>query len=250
MQLEPGISCLAFVRSGAKSTAPAAVEALPPVRVLDSQRVAGYDAVVLEADAADALTKWLGDHGYEARPTLTEWLTPYVAAHWKLTAFKIAATEQGPPATKAVRMSFSTERPFFPYREPSDQRVGALGPRALEVWFVSPTRSEGSIGTGRPWHAAVKFSRKHEGLQTLLAGAVPTDAPTVGAWLTHFVDVLSPRPGIDEVYFAPIASTTEVVPPPIVVPRERRVFVPVDLVVLAGAGLYFAIRAISRRRAE
>src|SRR5215510_1917014 len=49
------------------------------VRTLSTQRVAGYDAVVLEADNAAELNRWLGKHGYASTPSLTEWLAPYVA---------------------------------------------------------------------------------------------------------------------------------------------------------------------------
>src|SRR5262245_10581471 len=58
------------------------------VRLLSAQRVAGYDAVDLEADNAAALSRWLDKHGYASSPSLTEWLAPYVAARWKITAFK------------------------------------------------------------------------------------------------------------------------------------------------------------------
>jgi hypothetical protein len=60
------------------------------VRVLDQQRVAGYDATVLEADSARALNEWLIKHHYVNRPDLTVWLEPYVKNRWKITAFKIA----------------------------------------------------------------------------------------------------------------------------------------------------------------
>jgi hypothetical protein len=63
------------------------------VRVLEEKQVGGHDAVVLEADSATALSGWPKKHGYVERPTLTEWLRPYVAQKWKLTAFKIAASE-------------------------------------------------------------------------------------------------------------------------------------------------------------
>jgi hypothetical protein len=73
-----------------RSAAPRAAVAVDSVRVLDAQRVAGYDAVVLEADSAGALAAWHKDRGYVERPDLSAWLAPYVAAKWKLTAFKIA----------------------------------------------------------------------------------------------------------------------------------------------------------------
>src|SRR5262245_31614994 len=120
------------------------------VRTLSTQRVAGYDAVVLEADDAAELNRWLGKHGYASSPSLTEWLTPYVAARWKITAFKIAKDagyrEIG---TSAVRMSFQTDRPFFPYREPADQRdakESRAGDRLLRVFLLSSSRMDGTLG--------------------------------------------------------------------------------------------------------
>ncbi|HEY5896576.1 MAG TPA: DUF2330 domain-containing protein, partial [Burkholderiales bacterium] len=119
----------------AQITAPATTDVAPPaakaaksmgspagVAVLERKVVAGLDAAVLEATDADALYHWLKDNGYRSDPYLIEWTRPYVERNWKITAFKIAA---GAPAvaTKAVRMSFQTERPFFPYREPATQRA-------------------------------------------------------------------------------------------------------------------------------
>ena len=63
---------------------------LDGVRVLDEQRVAGYDAAVLEADSANALNAWLAKHEYVTRPDLAAWLDTYVKAKWKITAFKVA----------------------------------------------------------------------------------------------------------------------------------------------------------------
>src|SRR5262245_59070867 len=94
------------------------------VTVLDEKRVAGYNAVVLKATDAEALRQWMEKHGYDARPAVTGWLEPYIKAGWIITAFQIAKADEqrSDVSTQAVRMSFQTERPFFPYREPSDQR--------------------------------------------------------------------------------------------------------------------------------
>src|SRR5262245_8959342 len=62
----------------------------PPVRVLDEKLVAGFNAVVLEADSADALTGWLKKHGYTYSPEVAAWARPYVEAGWKITALKVA----------------------------------------------------------------------------------------------------------------------------------------------------------------
>src|SRR6185503_16109792 len=69
------------------------------VDVVSTQRVAGYDAVVLAATNARALTHWLRKHGYATKPSFTQWLKPYVTAHWKITAFKIARHSHGTQAT-------------------------------------------------------------------------------------------------------------------------------------------------------
>src|SRR5206468_8255579 len=134
----------------------AAPGARPPgVRVLQTQRVGRFDAAVLEADHPDALTDWLRKHGYPSSPDLVGWLGPYVASHWKITAFKIARDAPDTPgvATSAVRMTFTAERPFFPYREPEDQRRGpAAGtPRLLRVYFLGDARMKGALGEKGEW---------------------------------------------------------------------------------------------------
>jgi uncharacterized protein (TIGR03067 family) len=94
------------------------------VRILAEQEVGGFKAAVLEADDTDSLSKWITEHGYSSDPELQSWLAPYVLAKWKITAFKIIQdSKTGELATtKPVRMSFSTDRPFFPYREPERKR--------------------------------------------------------------------------------------------------------------------------------
>lgn len=112
--------------AGSKRMAASSVEASPVVRVLDEQRVAGFDAVVLSADDPAALALWLKDRGFAQGPALTEWLAPYVSKRWILTAFKDRERKPAPGAetrvigTSAVRMTFKTDRPFYPYREPRD----------------------------------------------------------------------------------------------------------------------------------
>src|SRR5262249_54021939 len=107
--------------------------------VLEHTEVGGLEAVVLRfhrgknddpAAGAQELAEWLKKRGYEFAPTLAQWLKPYVANDWVMTAFRIAKhmpVSTGPaPARNAiqemqgkpVRMSFKTDRPFYPYREP------------------------------------------------------------------------------------------------------------------------------------
>src|SRR5690606_28181443 len=112
-------------------------------------RVAGFDAKVLSADSADALGEWLQEHDYPFDPALREWLRPYVDARWKIVAFQVARDSEGNTVEgfgmRAVRMSFHSERPFFPYREPSTQRKGAGPTRLLRIHLVAPTKLRGKL---------------------------------------------------------------------------------------------------------
>ena len=73
-----------------------AMTAAPPVQVLQSTKIAGYDAVVLAATDSAALQKWLADHGYAASEDLAQWLDAYVRQQWTITAFKIDASDTQP----------------------------------------------------------------------------------------------------------------------------------------------------------
>jgi hypothetical protein len=221
----------------------------PPqsVRVIDEKRVAGYQAVVLQADDPQALLKWLAEHHYDARPELQEWLVPYVAARWTITAFKVDAGAARTVATQAVRMSFATDRPFFPYREPADQRRQALGSRELLVYLVAAGRQAGSVG-GAPWKAVTGWAGPRSDLGSLLAPALPAGtALAEGSWLNMLVDRQDPRPGTDDLFFARAADQAAVIPPPVVIDDRSDLPVPVDLLALGLVGGLWWRRRRARR---
>lgn len=243
---------------GMRKSAPAAAPAPPePVRIVSTQTVAGYDAVVLEADDPKALAGWLGAHGYEARPGLAEWLKPYVARKWKITAFRIAAAKEAgaqPRAsvgTSAVRMTFTAAAPFFPYREPFEQRVDSAGPRSLRVYLVAGRRMSGGMGPGGgAWPGEVEYARPLERVVPL-SRALPGELLPSAPWLTVFLDASSPREGSEDVYFAASPSENEVRRPPRVVVRDRTTLVPVDVLAVALAGVAvaaFFVRGYTRGR--
>ena len=159
--------------------------------VVDQKRVGNLDTSVLKFrldktrkfdETADELLGWLNRNGYVARPELKEWLKQYIENNWVITAFKIAG-EVGPDpvssskpketgfAIKAtpIRMTFRTERPLFPYREPVDQRDAQSGsiPRLLRVFVAAKRRMTGTIGESTSWRG-----------QTVWADAI-TDAERV-----------------------------------------------------------------------
>ncbi|HZS05653.1 MAG TPA: DUF2330 domain-containing protein [Blastocatellia bacterium] len=241
---------LRSAREGVTAKAPGGVW------VVKMERVAGYDAVVLEADNAAELNRWLGRHGYVSSPALADWFVPYVAAHWKITAFKIAKdADYRRVASSAVRMSFTTDRPFFPYREPASQREAkeaGTEPRLLRVFFLSGSRVEGKLGeqASGKWPGQVVWAdRISEDVRESLSDLVPvkTEWPK-DTWLTVFEDKSSPRPGTDEVFFAPSGSQQSVLPPPEIRIRESRFPVPADLILILTGGIILLARWRRRRK--
>ncbi len=239
-------ACMLTAKSSddSKATAPAAV------RVLATANVAGFDATTVEADDANALTAWLGQHGFEATPQLTAWLERYVTDHWKVTAFVVAGEQQTGDtyqlATRAVKMTFPAERPFYPYREPQiEMTVESTAkmspqPRLLRVFFASNERYAATLA-GQPWSAKLVQAKKTTWSQpdlTTLLGAQQ--------YLTVFADDSSPRRGIEELYFAPSADKSDVTQPPQVVKYPKTVTIPVDLIILGAIVAFFVVRRLRR----
>ncbi|MFL5338767.1 MAG: DUF2330 domain-containing protein [Gemmataceae bacterium] len=190
------------------------------VQVLEEKRVAGFDAAVLAADDAATLGKWLKDHDYEFSPALEQWVKPYLAKGWKITAFKIAKSGDLPTvATSAVRMTFTTDQPYFPYREPHGQAApaGAIGRRLLRVYFVGDHKEKGTLGESKKWPGEVAWANRlspDAAAELVKHAKLPAGALPESPWLTEFEDHSSPRPGTDDVYFAAAADERSVERPP------------------------------------
>lgn len=220
------------------------------VTVVKTARVAGYEAAVLKADDPELLGKWLADHGYQSRPELVEWSRPYVALGWMITAFKYV----GDAATidvAAVRMSFVTDTPLFPYRVPTDQIAPEGRGHLLRAYVVGPGRASGTLGPGdaaRDWsQARVRYARPlaaDGGSADILAAALPAGAAGgfADAWLTTFDDGTWPS-GTDDLFFGFDAGATpyrEIVRQYV----DRDVLLPLDVL---GAAAVAAV-VFSRRR--
>jgi hypothetical protein len=242
------------------------------VAVLEQKRVGDYDATVLafrrdDGDSPDRggkeLAEWLAKHGYESPPAIDTWLQKYINDGWCITAFKIASTEPQPGAASApeggtspdpkvdpkpaprprdlrakpIRMSFKTDRPFYPYREPeTEQAKSAAEARLLRVFFAAPVRYAGKLGGTKPWPGETVWAGPVDAPHwtSLYQKSALTDPPTKdskptvampvatdGYWLTEFEDRSSPRPGTDEVYFEPAADQLQVARPPNVIHSAR-----------------------------
>lgn len=214
-------------------------------------KVAGYDAVVLEANDAEALNRWLKEHGYASSPELVDWFKPYIEQHWRISAFKIdSAAAQ--VSTKAVRMSFHADKPFFPYREPASQRsASAQGKsRELRVFFLADGRVSGTLGASGVWDGQTAWSDRIDGHnrdRLLVLANLPAGTAPSATWLTEVVDKSSPRYGVDDIFFGAAPDQTVVKRP---VKYESREYIFwVGVLILAGIGWlgYVVLRRSNRK---
>jgi hypothetical protein len=220
------------------------------VRVVGEAHVAGLDAVTLEADDATALKLWLAAHDFEFRPALERWVAPYLARHWKITAFRYARPDPASysgarVASEAVRISFQTNTPVYPYREPDD--VSAVAGRELQLFVVATGRVTGSLSdlNGRPWATHPSFSAKAKRSAALAAALPGIDLPEQ-FWLSEFSDDAQRRESSDLV-FAIDARAGEVHPPPLVVADDTPLPLPYELPFVVGGAVWWRRRAKVRR---
>jgi hypothetical protein len=166
------------------------------VRVVERKRVAGLDAVVLQARDAGALSQWLRKEGFSKRPDLDAWLAPYVSRAYYLTAFRYQLGSEKTITSHAVRLSFRTERPFYPYAEPG--AGGVDGSRRFRLTVVAPWRAVGREGD-EAWEARTGYADRPAALARTLGGAVPSGA---GPWMTTFEERPSRRGSADLFFVA------------------------------------------------
>lgn len=186
------------------------------VTVIERKEVAGFDAVVLSANSTSALTGWLKTNGFHFSPEVEAWATPYVRDGWMLTALRVARRDksQGKSTVRAdaLRITFQTERPVFPYREPDSReaakKVGASS-RLLRLYFISDARYEGKLDGTHSWSGKAVWSNplpplEKETLLKLLK-LPPTSGPERW-WLTEFEDRWPYGIAAGDLYFAPAQS--------------------------------------------
>jgi hypothetical protein len=229
------------------------------VDVLEQKRVSGFNATVLRASDPEALRAWLDRHDYDARPQVVDWVAPYIKAGWIITAFQIAKKEKEEEwlETRAVRMSFRTERPFFPYREPADQRERTSGPRRLlRLYVIAPERRTGQLEDANldwsgktAWAAQLRPQQAEE--ITRLIGAEEVQVQD-GAWLTELEDWGSRMAGTSDLIFVPDEEQWTVRRPDVldIVPIPPSLFKIGGTLVTAGLGfvlLVLIIRRLKRR---
>jgi Uncharacterized protein conserved in bacteria (DUF2330) len=182
------------------------------VRVLEEKTVAGFHAAVLDADSAAALVTWLKSNGYAYSPEVEAWAKPYVDAGWKITALKVAKDAEGKTdkavAASSLRMSFKTDRPVFPYREPDTKSAAdALGAksRLLRIFFIAEAKYRGELTRETPWTGQVVWANKltaEQRIKTLEMLKLPENTGPRQWWLTEFEDAWPYKLAPADVYFS------------------------------------------------
>jgi len=196
------------------------------VQVLEEKLVAGFQAAVLQADSANALVNWLKENGYAFSPQVEAWAKPYVDAGWKITALKVAKAKDAKAdktvAAAALRITFHTDRPLFPYREPDPEGPAkSLGAsqRLLRIYFLAEARYQGELTKEVPWTGQVAWANKlstADRKKTLEMLQLPEATGPAEWWLTEFEDRWPYRAAPADVYFARGADQNSIKRPPII----------------------------------
>jgi hypothetical protein len=231
----------------------------PPVQVRVEKEVAGFHAVVLETRSSGALVNWLKEHGYAFSPEVEAWAKPYVETGWMITALKVAKPKEGKDQkdvnAAALRMSFQTERPLFPYREPdSKNSARALGAqdRLLRIYFLAEARYRGELTRDDLWTGKVAWANRlkaQERGKVLELLRLPRTTGPAEWWLTEFEDHWPYRIAPADLYFARDSNQVPVKRLPIIQYFSSRW--PTDVTVYAVAGVIVLpplIRRVRRRR--
>jgi hypothetical protein len=216
-----GMSCGCGSKSATLSKSAAVA-----VRVLEEKLVAGFHAVILEATTSDKLVEWLRDHGYAFSPEIEAWAKPYVEQGWKITALKVAKSKEEASNkdvdASALRMTFKTDRPLFPYREPdSKSSAEALGAtsRLLRIYFLADARYQGELTKEVRWTGNIAWAGKLDAQQRKKVLDLVSLPETTGPsewWLTEFEDRWPYKVAPADLYFARDADQNSIKRPPII----------------------------------
>ena len=174
--------------------------------VVSQQTVGGFEETVLSTAHPQSIDSWLSRHGFPKTKETTEWLKPYIRKNWFITAYRFKGNGSSADL-RPVCMTFHSEMPFYPYREPASKSTQEGG-RTLRVFLLSNEGQE-AVTNGQPWVATTEWTGMLSDSDLRILGPVVANLGLLKTpSLTSFLDDSSPRLGTDEVYFRPL-------PPPI-----------------------------------
>jgi hypothetical protein len=163
------------------------------LEVLEQKMVGDFQVTVLKAKEGKSVADWLAKNGHKMRPAMEPWLDHYAERGWILTAFKYDGPKSKEP-TNAVRVSFKSEFPHYPYKMPTDTWSSPSHHRQLDLFVVSQTAMKGFYNNAKPWETAANWSNKlNEYNRTRLAEFLGTKGKPLNLPLdltvTRFVNV-------------------------------------------------------------
>jgi hypothetical protein len=118
-------------------------------QVLQTTRAGVYDVTVLQGSTAEAVERWLREHGFATSPADTSVVADYVADDWCFVAAKVAPDAAGEVTHHPLKVTFPAAQPVYPLRLTGvdgaaiqldlfvlgAQRAAAPG---LRPWFCGP----------------------------------------------------------------------------------------------------------------
>ena len=171
----------------------------PGFQVVHQQEVAGYNSSILAGQDAAGITRWLKENGYPTNQSTEYWLKPYLAKGWAITAFKLGP-QKGVANLEPVRLTFQTDHPIYPYREP---KGGSAPGRTLRIYLLSAAPLEAKKGEaawtdGSELGALTELDYKNLGANLGNGVELPKNLR-----LTEYNDPSVARDGSDDIKFVP-----------------------------------------------
>lgn len=127
------------------------------VEILKTELLGDYKATVVKATDGASLDRWLKSNGFVSRPAMVPWLDYYAARGWVFTALKYNGTLGKPTVTHAIRLSYKTDKPYFPWKMPSDTFAPGWI-RTVNIAVISATPMKGRMSDGSAWDGKVQWS--------------------------------------------------------------------------------------------
>src|SRR5262249_47360931 len=181
---------------------------------------------------------------------------PYVDQGWKITALKVAKdTKTGNDVSAAaLRLTFKTDRPLFPYREPDTKSAAELlsaQKRLLRIYLLADSRYRGELTKDTPWTGKVAWANKLDGsTRSHVLQQLKLDEKTGPAewWLTEFEDDWAYRVAPADVYFSRDPDQGTVKRPPVI--QYASTSWPFDVTAIALAGALVGPTLIRKLRGK
>lgn len=155
------------------------------VRVVESQVVAGYRAVTLQATSAAVLVNYLRERKFPVASGTQDWLQPYIDRGFYLVALDLNAPKKGTHLNlPALGMTFNTPRPFYPWREPGPPEPSSRsGLRDWNAWVIS--RKHLTLGVTQVTSPSDRFKHRVFNGSRKALRYWPASVPPLESWVAN-----------------------------------------------------------------